>query len=400
MDAQAKQIVLMAGGGIGGLAASLALAQAGFKVRVYEAATEMAEAGAGIQIGANGVKALRALGLEAAATARASKPVALELRLPGTGRVVSRVALGAAHVERYGAPYFHFHRADLHAVLQDAVRAAPDIELKTGCRVMRVTHARGAAGLTFADGTEDEGDAVIGADGIRSAVREGVAGQDEPRFTGMMAWRALVPARPDELAKPAVTTVWMGQGRHLVTYPLIPRRVINLVGVVERSDWTSESWTEPGEVADMQADFAGWHDEIDALLARVEMPWRWALYERLPLSTWCAGRAALLGDACHAMPPFLAQGASMALEDAVVLARSLKARPDDWTKALRDYSLARRHRTERVQKASWANAWRFHLKHPAMRFAVYGALEALSSLAPSRPMRMYDWLYGHDPSMM
>jgi len=388
----------VAGGGIGGAAAALALARAGFAVRLFEARPDPAEAGAGLQIAANGVKALRWLGLEDAVAPFATRPERLELRLPGSGRTVSRVALGVAHAGRYGAPYFHLHRADLHRALFEAARSHPAVSIELGRRVTRAVQTAGEVSIELDNGDTAEGRALIGADGVRSGLREGVAGIDAPVFTGMTAWRAVVPATDADLARPPVATVWMGRGRHLVTYPLATRREINLIGVVEEKPATDESWLAAGAPADMAADFGGWHAETDALLQRVTAPWRWPLYERHPLSVWSAGRVALLGDACHAMPPFLAQGACMALEDAVVLARRMAARPGDVAHALRDYSEARRERTMKVQRASWANAWRFHLAHPVLRTCVYGGLAAISALVPSGPGRMYDWLYRYDPA--
>jgi salicylate hydroxylase len=388
--------ILIAGGGIGGLAAALALCRSGLSAHVFEASPDPHEAGAGIQISANGAKALRWLGLEEAVAATANFPESVDLRLPGSGKIVSRVPLGAFHAQRYGARYMHLHRADLYRVLLEAVRAQDNIEITLGHRVTGVTHSPTAVGLSLDDGRDFTGDAVIGADGVRSEVREGVAGQDEPRFTGMVAWRAVVPS--DGLAETPRANVWMGRGRHLVHYPIAGGRQINLVGVVERDDWRGESWTEAGTPQEMQADFAGWHPSVDALLRRVDAPYRWALYERRNLSVWNAGRVALLGDACHAMPPFLAQGACMALEDAVVLARHVAAAGDDLTRALRDYADARRERTVEVARTAWANAWRFHLRSGWLRTCVYGGLSLASMVAPTRPARLFDWLYEYDPA--
>lgn len=386
--------VLVAGGGIGGLAAALALARAGFAVRLFEQKAEPHEWGAGLQISANGTKALRALGLEDRATIYASFPESVDLRLPGSGRVVSRVPLGAFHAGRYGARYMHLHRADLHRVLLEAAQAHPQIAVTLGRAVAAVTHGGDGAGVALDDGTTVDGLAVIGADGVRSDVREGVAGEDAPRFTGMVAWRAVVPS--DGLSEVPRAHVWMGRGRHLVHYPISAGRQINLVGVVERDDWRGESWSEAGSPAEFQADFAGWHPSVDALLRRVATPYRWALYERHQPSVWCAGRIALLGDACHAMPPFLAQGACMALEDAVVLARRLAETPDDVPRAFRAYASDRRKRTEDVARAAWANAWRFHLHSGLLRTCVYGGLSLASMIAPTRPARLFDWLYQYD----
>ncbi len=388
---------LIAGAGIGGLATALALARQGARVTVFEARDQPGEAGAGLQLSANAVKALRFLGLEEAVAARATRPEAVELRLPGSGRLVSRVALGKTHETRFGAPYFHIHRADLYEVLAEAADAHAGIQVMTGARVVKVAHGKGAVAVELEGGATTDGDLLIGADGVRSTVREGVAGKDEPVFTGMVAWRACVPIEPGD-QPPQVATVWMGRGRHLVTYPLTHRGVMNLIGVVEKSDWREESWSAEGAADEMRAEFGGWHKSVDMWLSRLETPLRWALYERHPLSVWSAGRVALMGDACHAMPPFLAQGAAMALEDAVVLARRIAAMPDDLTRALREYGEARHERTAKVQAASWANAWRFHLESGVLRFCVYGALGLASRVAPGQPGRMFDWIYGYDPA--
>lgn len=393
-----RKPILIAGAGLGGLAAALALARSGFEVELFEARAEPAEAGAGIQISANGMKALRFLGLEDAVAAAGCRPEQLLLRLPHSGRVVARVPLGAAHAARFGAAYVNLHRADLHRILFDAVKQHPSIRVELGARVARTAHAPSSVALELEDGVRAEGAALIGADGIHSTVREDVAGTDHPTFTGMMAWRAVVPATAHERERPPESTVWMGRGRHLVHYPIAGGAQINLVGVVERPDWEDEAWTDQGTPAEMRADFPNWHRSVEELLARVETPWRWALHERRSLSVWSAGRAALLGDACHAMPPFLAQGACMALEDAVVLARRMAAQPGDLTHALRDYAEARRERTAKVQAASWANAWRFHLKGSLTRFCVYGAVGLHDRLRPGRMGRMFDWVYDYDPA--
>jgi salicylate hydroxylase len=388
--------ILIAGGGIGGLAAALALSRSGFAVSLFEARSDPHEAGAGIQISANGTKALRWLGLEDAVAAHACFPESVDLRLPGSGKTVSRVPLGAFHAARYGARYMHLHRADLYRVLLDAARRQPGVDITLGRRVAEVVQTPGGAEVGLEGGQQIEGEAVIGADGVRSDVREGVAGQDAAHFTGMVAWRAVVPA--DGLAETPRAHVWMGRGRHLVHYPISGGRQINLVGVVERADWRGESWTEFGTAEEMQADFGGWHPSVDALLRRLEAPFRWALYERKDLSVWSAGRVALLGDACHAMPPFLAQGACMALEDAVVLARLMAAGRDDLTRALREFADVRRPRTAEVARAAWANAWRFHLRSGLLRTCVYGGLSLAGMIAPTRPARLFDWLYSYDPA--
>ncbi len=387
--------ILIAGAGIGGLSAALALIRRGFAVRLIEQARELAELGAGVQISANGARALFSLGLEAALERVWSEPIGKEIRLWNTGETWKLFDLGAVSRERYGAPYFMIHRADLHRVLLDAVKAAAPDCLTLGCRVTGFRQDDRSVTLLCEDGTEIEGLALIGADGVHSRIRNALFGEMPARFTGLLAWRGLVPMErlPERLRRP-VGTNWVGPGGHVVHYPVRSGTLLNFVGTTERSDWQVESWTERGSTEEALNDFKGWHEDIATMIRNIVMPFKWALLGREPLSQWTVGRVTLLGDAAHPTLPMMAQGANMAIEDGVVLARSLAAH-EEVAAALQAYESARRERTSRLVRAANDNAARFH--NPALGNAEGAARYVDSEWQEQKVKQRYDWVFEYDP---
>jgi salicylate hydroxylase len=377
--------VAIVGAGIGGLAAATALAQRRARVVVYERAPRLAEVGAGLQIGPNGVAVLEALGLRDAAEAVASTPQAIELRCGLSGRDVARVPLGAACVARYGRPYWQIHRADLLDVLAAGSReAGAEIRLDAG------DHAE----IALEGGAVARAPVAIGADGVRSALRAARFGGAAPRFAGHVAWRGLVPAArlPKDLL-PRAATVFMGPGRHLVAYPLRGGALWNFVAVEARAAWAEEGWTTPDDPAAPRRAFAGWCREATTLLGAADATFLWGLFDHAPLPEWARGRLALLGDACHPMLPFLAQGAAMAIEDAWVLAECLALRADDLPAGLAAYEDRRRARATRTQRAAARNGRLYHLPTGLVRGAAHVAL-GLAARAPGGLIARFDWLYG------
>lgn len=393
--AVAERSVAIVGAGVGGLAAAIALARREAQVTVLEQAPALGEVGAGLQIGPNGVAALEALGLRPAAEAVATNPRAVELRDGRDARLVARLPLGPGCEARYGRPYWQMHRADLLAVLVEAALAEGAC-LRTNARVAEAAARPGGVRLTLADGATLEADLCIGADGQRSALRGAHFDGAAPRFAGAVAWRGLVPAErlPEGLLAPAAT-VFMGPGRHLVAYPLREGRTWNFVAVEERADWTEEGWSVPADPAHLRAAFAGWAEPVTRLLAAVEETFLWGLFLHPPLRSWTRGRIALLGDACHPMTPFLAQGACMALEDAWVLAAALDE-TDDLEAGLKAYEARRIGRATRVQRAAASAGRVYHLRQPLIRRGVHLGLAAASRLAPGLLLGRFDWLYGVD----
>jgi len=387
--------IVIAGAGIGGLTAALALLRAGFDVTVCEQAAVLGEVGAGVQISANGTRVLHALGLAQALERIAWQPEGKAIRLWDTGESWPLFDLGAESVARYGFPYHMYHRADLHGLLVEAVRAVKPDAIRLNARAAGVDQDAGGAALVLGDGSVVRGDAVIGADGIHSVVREALFGPDEPADTGCMAWRGIVPAeRLPQGRFPPVGTNWIGPGGHVVHYYLRDRALMNVVAVREDGDWREESWSTIGRIADCLADFEGWHEDVRMLLGLIDTPYKWALKTRQPMARWSSGRIGLLGDACHATLPFLAQGAVMAIEDGYMLARSLSASGDDVSGALERLAAARQERTAKIVHGSAANTQVFHHPMLASRDAAAGYIA--ETWNPERVRERYDWLFTYD----
>jgi salicylate hydroxylase len=390
-----SRTVIVAGAGIGGLTAALALAARGFRVVVVEQAERLEETGAGIQLSPNATRVLTALGLEARLAAAKVVPEAVRVR-SYRGRDIVRVPLGAAAQRRYGAPYWVVHRADLQAALVGAVRAHADIALRLGVQAEDfAVHAKGVTvQLRTPGGGEDEhGIAVIGADGIWSTMRARLGDRRPPRFAHRTAWRALLPTRllvPD-LRERAVA-LWLGPDAHLVLYPVSGGAAVNVVAIV-RDDWHEPGWSAPGTHEELLAHYSDWPPLIRNLLALPDRWLKWALHDRARLRRWGKGPVTLLGDAAHPMLPFLAQGAAMAIEDAYVLADCLGRTPDAPEAALRQYERRRRRRAARVQRAARQNGRAYHLK------GIAAALrnQILRHRGGESLLRRYDWLYGWRP---
>ena len=386
---------LVAGGGIGGLSAALALARAGCSVEVVERAATIAEVGAGLQLSPNAMKGLAVLGVADDVVACGSTPETLELRLGASGRKIFSIPMGAAAIERYGAPYVHLHRADLIDILHaEAVKAGVRIRLGSELAAAKLEADRAIVGLESGDILE--GDLLVGADGIHSRVRAQLFGEDLARFTGAYAWRCVVPGDTVPTL-PHAAIVWAGPRRHAVAYRIRRGELINFVGVVEGVGWRQEGWSERGVVYEMRADFEGWDPLVREILAAAEQCWRWALYDRDPLPTWARGRATLLGDSCHAMPPFQAQGAAMAIEDAVVLSRCL-AIDDNIEQAVLRYDGLRRPRAGRVLASARNNMGVFHRSNRLTQVLTYGPMALADRLLPEFVRSRQDWIYGYDPA--
>ncbi len=383
--------VVVIGAGIGGLAAALTLRRAGLDVQVFEQASELREVGAGIQVSPNATRILHRLGLADALRRFAVRPLATAIHRWDDGRLIARQPLADFCERNFGAPYYHLHRADLLDLLAAALPAGM---LNLGHRFVGLVQHPEKVELQFHNGVTAVADVVVGADGIHSSVRESILGPESPRFSGHVAYRGLVPAqRLAHLGLERNATVWWGPDHHFVHYFVGERaRYLNWVAIA-RGEWRIESWTARGEVADALKEFAGWHPRVGEIISAADSTNRWALYDRDHLPNWTVGRVTLLGDAAHAMLPYMAQGAVQSIEDAAVLAQCLKlAAPRDLDDALRRYEEIRKPRASRCQAGSRANGVMYHLPDGEEQQRRDSSL----STAVTAPLSQNSWLYGHD----
>jgi 6-hydroxynicotinate 3-monooxygenase len=364
-----KPSIAILGAGMGGLTVAAALHQCGFKVRVYEQASQFARLGAGIQMSPNAMRVLRGLGLEGKIRHTGYQPQSWSNREWNSGAMKFELRLGDTAEQKYGAPYMLLHRGDLHAALASRV---PAELISLGKKLLEFEQDDAGVTLRFEDGSTAHADAMIAADGVHSRVRELLLGADRPRFTGRVAYRTTFPAKLldgfaiDECCK------WWGPDRHIVIYYVTGNRdEIYFVTSNPEPEWTSESWSAIGDLGELRAVFAGFHEQVQRVVHACPKVHKWALVERDPLPRWGEGRVVMLGDACHAMTPYMAQGAATSMEDGIVAARCLTETPKDIAGAFERYTAVRRPRTARVQLTSHMNTWMRQATNP-------------------------DWVYGYD----
>ena len=389
--------IVVAGAGIGGLTAALALAAKGFRVVVLEKAERLEEAGAGLQLSPNASRILVDLGLQPRLASRAVTPDSINIMSARAGGEIARLPVGEAASFRAGAPYWVIHRADLQAALQAEVEDHPDIDLRLGCQFEDVTsHAKGLTVVQRRGNARQQELAValIGADGIWSSVRHHLFPELQPQFSGLIAWRGTLDATalPREYTSARVQ-LWMGPKAHLVAYPISAGRQINVVAVVPGT-WNRPGWSAPGEANDIKGAFSRhWPSTARMLVGAVDEWRRWALFTLPDIGPWSDGAVALLGDAAHAMLPFAAQGAGMAIEDAAVLANVLRDSAGDNVAgipaALKRYGKLRRARVLQVQRAARQQGRIYHLTGPLALARDF----AIKTLGPQRMLARQEWIY-------
>jgi salicylate hydroxylase len=356
--------VVIIGAGIGGLGAGCALHRRGFEIAIYERATRLEEVGAGLQVGPNAVKVYRALGLEEALRRNAFEPLNMVSLQWDDAALRFREPLKSMAQARYGAPYMTAHRADLHRLLREAL---PQECIHLGANCIGAFSSERSALARFSNGTEVEADVIIGADGIRSAIRAQLFGADNPRFTEQICWRAMVPMDcvPTRVGPAASVQLergeyfgWLGPDWHVICYPIGDGSVLNIFAGHVSQGWVEESWSVPSSPKELIEAYRGWNEALLAIYGNIDHCFKWGIYDRDPIAEWTLGRVTLLGDAAHPTMPTLAQGANMAIEDGYVLAASLARHQDDVHAGLRAYVAQRLPRTSRVQlqsRAQFAN---------------------------------------------
>ncbi|WP_194725026.1 FAD-dependent monooxygenase [Noviherbaspirillum malthae] len=374
--------VVIVGAGIGGLTAAAALHQRGFEVSVYERAAQLGEVGAGLQVGPNAVKVIRALGLEAQFVKLAAEP---QMRLSlkwDDGTIRAQEPYGDSMQERFGARYYMAHRADLHGLLRSLVA---ENTIHTGAECASVENLQQGAVVRLADGREVEADIVIGADGIHSVVRAALFGKGEARFTNQICWRIILPMQElhDAADKLPIRltgneyTGWLGPTGHVLFYPLRGGELLNIFAGRVSNEWADETWAVPSDIDEMLEAYAGWHPGMLHILSRAREAFKWGIHDRQPLEHWVAGRIALLGDAAHPMMPTLAQGGAISMEDGYAIARYLDEGRDNPVEALAAYERDRQPRGARMQlqaRQQFLN----------------------NQLVPPPPPLPVDWIYGYD----
>jgi salicylate hydroxylase len=388
MRGAARRIAVI-GGGIGGLSAALGLHRAGLEVDVYEQAPALVEVGGGIQVAPNAARILYRLGLGEGLDRDAVRGIYLHQRRWDDGRTLQQAPLNPLCEELYGAPHMTLHRADLQAIIAAGL---PVERIHLGHRLVGLADTGDAVEASFANGARAAADVLVGADGIHSTVRALLFGTEAPSFSGCVAYRGLVPAeRVADLGLDRANQIWLGPGGHLVQYFVSAGRLLNFVGWTEHDSWNREDWTDRATIERALAAFKGWHPQIGRIISAADTCFIWALFDRDPLPRWTAGRVTLLGDACHPMYPFMAQGAAQSIEDGATLVALLAAGGDPLA-ALQRYQEIRLPRVTQLQLLSRANKHRYHMPDGPEQEARDAAIVASRERSPEA-MR---WLFGYD----
>lgn len=381
--------IAVIGGGLGGLSAALALHRAGFDVDLYEQAPELNEVGGGINMGPNAARILYRLGLGDALDRAAVRPASAHVRRWDDGRTLQKAELNPRSVELYGAPHLTAHRADLQRIIAAGL---PLERIQLGHRLTGVADRVDKVEAEFANGNRITADILIGADGIHSTVRALLFGAQEPNFAGCVAYRGLVPVeRITDLGLERGNQSWLGPGGHLVHYFVSGGRLLNFVGWTEHDTWNREDWTDRATIERALVAFEGWHPQVRRIITEADTCFIWALFDRDPLPRWSAGRVTLLGDACHPMYPFMAQGAAQAVEDGACLA-ALLSQGGDPVDTLHRYEQTRLPRVTRLQQMSRTNKYRYHMPDGPEQIERDAAMVANRERSPET----MQWLFGFD----
>ncbi|MFT6100461.1 MAG: salicylate hydroxylase [Arenicella sp.] len=373
--------VVIAGAGIGGLTTALCLAKAGHDIHLVESSPAFLDIGAGIQCGANALCVMQTLGVLDRLTEVAVTPKRVEFRDYQSGLALHTMVLGQSYQEKYGAPYLHLHRSDLHSVLLGAFLNIQPNGLTLDTKVLSYKEHDNLVKVELSNGDSIEADLLVAADGINSVIRKQLLGNTPATFTGNVAWRGVVPVErlPDNWMDTVVSN-FVGPNKHMVLYYLRQQRLANFVGVVENKTWTDSSWSAKAPWQDLSADFKGWHPTVRSIIDAVDKDscYRWALYNHQPFSNWSSNRVTLLGDAAHSTLPFMASGAAMAIEDGRILQRAIE-QASSLPEGLQLYQRNRFERTAKIQTTSARAGKLYHFKTSLMRKAAFTVLDKIGA---------------------
>ena len=382
--------IVIVGAGIAGICTAIAMRQQGYSVTVCERSAALTEVGAGIQLGPNATRVLHALGLAEALAAIGTTPSGGGVRMAHSGRYIIRPN---SRLNKTGFPYYQCHRADLLAILERQARKL-GVVFELGVQFQCFEQRDDGVTTYFDNGSVLHSKALVGADGVRSGVREQLFGVQQPEFTGNVAWRGLVPAKL--LRKPIEPSIFLGPGKHFVSYYVRNGEFVNFVAIEERDDWQQESWTQEGDVTQLRQAYAGWNEQITDILDKVDRCFQWALFSRKPMPTWSQGKVVLVGDACHPTLPNLAQGAGMAIEDAYVLTAALKKHETDVATAFNQFYTLRIERCAAIQTASRKMAELLHSPSGLAQFCKFAPAAIVSRIYPALIARKVTWTHQYD----
>ena len=388
--------IIIIGAGISGLTLCLILIKNGYPAILFEKEKEIDQPGAGINISPNGSAVLFQLGIKEKIITIADKPNTIELKTYKKGLTISKQNLNDDSERLFNYPYLQMQRKDIINILMEEINNISPNIIRTNHSFESYTENKQSVLAHFNNQRSFEGSIVVGCDGINSAVRKIILPNSENKFSGIIAWRGLVDM--DKLSKKTQnlsSTVWMGKNSHFVHYPIKKSKFINFIGTLRKDKWENNSWHQTGDKEELKKDFIDWNGTVKEIIDNTDVIYKWGLFENKSLPNWTTKRSVIIGDAAHPMSPSYGQGANTAIEDAIILYRSILCFKNDTDSALKKFQKNRKLRTEKIQKASKLNTRLFHLNNPILRVIIYSGIYIISRLVPFILIKS-SWIYKYN----